>query len=103
MREIQRGHRIGDELTPWKLVEGRSNRVFKDPDKAAQILHGEGVDPYERKLISPAKAEAALGKKRFAVVEDLVYKPPGKPKLAPSSDKRPPLIEHVEFEPLDDE
>lgn len=50
-----------------------------------------GDDAYERKLLSVAKAEKALGKKRSGAIADLVTKPRGKPVIVPESDKRPAI------------
>jgi hypothetical protein len=82
----------GDAFPGWKLVEGRSLRQWSDEGEAERLLVAElGDNAHERKLISPAKAEKALGKKRAALVADVVVKPPGKPTLAPESDPRPPF------------
>lgn len=95
MREIQQGHKVGD----WKLVEGRSKRGWRKDVPETEIvdaLEESGVpedDCFTKKIITPPKAEAFLGKKNFTktVVSTLVFKPPGKPKLAPGSDPRPPM------------
>jgi hypothetical protein len=50
-----------------------------------------GDEAYERKLLTPAKAEKALGKNRAKEIQDLIIKPEGKPTLAPESDKRPSI------------
>lgn len=76
----------------YKLVAGRSLRKWGDDEKAAQVLSDLlGDDAYSRKLISPAQAEKALGKKRAGEVADLIVKPEGKPALVPESDKRPSI------------
>lgn len=76
----------------YKLVAGRSLRKWGDDDKAAEALSELlGDDAYTRKLISPAQAEKALGKKRAGEVADLIVKPEGKPALVPEGDKRPPI------------
>lgn len=85
-----------DNVVPgFKLVEGRSNRKYKDQDQVAQALLAEGIDPaviYERSLLGITAMEKALGKKVFAdVLGDLIIKPEGKPTLVPESDKRPAL------------
>lgn len=85
-----------DNIVPgFKLVEGRSNRKYKDQDQVAQALLAEGIDPaviYERSLLGITAMEKALGKKVFAdVLGDLIIKPEGKPTLVPESDKRPAL------------
>lgn len=87
-------HRMtsGGTFPGWKLVEGRSLRQWSDESEAERLLVAElGEKAYERKLISPAKAEKAMGKKRAAILADVVVKPLGSPTLAPESDPRPPF------------
>lgn len=82
----------GETFAGWKLVEGRSLRQWSSEEAAEAVLvDALGGNAHERKLISPAKAEKALGKKRAALIADVVVKPPGKPTLAPESDPRPPF------------
>ena len=82
----------GGSIPGYKAVEGRSNRAFADQDKAFEVLMAGGVEEallYERKPLTLAKVEKLVGKKDFAeMVGDYVIKPPGKPTLAPESDKR---------------
>jgi len=82
----------GGEIPGWKAVEGRSVRQFDDIDKAFDILKANGIDEavlYERKPITLTAVEKLLGKKQFAeLLSGHVIKPPGKPTLAPESDKR---------------
>lgn len=82
----------GEPFPGFKLVEGRSLRQWADEAVAEQTLvelleH----DAYERKLLSVAKAEKALGKKGASAIADLITKPRGKPVIVPESDKRPAL------------
>ena len=80
----------GKRFPGWKVVEGRSIRKLSDEAKAAEAVLAIGKDPYERKLLSITDLTKLLGKKRFdELLGALVYKPPGKPTLAPESDKRP--------------
>lgn len=73
-----------------KLVEGRSLRQWRDDAEAEKRLASLlGDDAFERKLLSVAKAEKTLGKKRIAEISDLVEKPLGKPTIAPLDDPRP--------------
>ncbi|MEI6580214.1 MAG: DUF4835 family protein, partial [Eubacteriales bacterium] len=76
----------------WKAVEGRSNRMFDDVDAAFKVIKGAGYDEallYERKPITLTAVETLLGKANFkTVVGEHLIKPPGKPALAPESDKR---------------
>ena len=74
----------------YKVVEGRSVRKYTDEDAVAKTVEKAGYDPYERKVMGITALTKLLGKKRFEdMLSSLVYKPPGKPLLAPESDKRP--------------
>ena len=83
----------GEEVTGWKMVEGRSNRRFADEDQVVTAMKAAGYDEallYERKLITLTKMEKDFGKKTIAeVLKDLIVKPQGAPTLAPKKDKRP--------------
>ena len=81
----------GNAFNGYKLVEGRSNRAWRDEDATAKALIGViDMDKlYISKLISPAQAEKELGKSRAEMLEDLITKPVGAPTLVPESDKRP--------------
>lgn len=82
--------RDGREFPGFKLVAGRSLRKWEDEDTAAAVLiELIGDDAYERTLLTPAKAEKLLGKKKAADIQGLIVKPEGAPTLAPASDKRP--------------
>ncbi len=82
----------GKKWDGYKLVEGRSNRKWKDEEKAIEILD----EYYERsdflaepKLLGIGAIEKLLGKSNFATVMDpAVEKPKGSPTLVPASDKR---------------
>jgi hypothetical protein len=45
-------------------VAGRKSRSWKDEEAAAKALKEKGVEPYETSILSPAKAEKALGKEK---------------------------------------
>lgn len=83
----------GERFDGYKLVEGRSVRQWSDSNAAeatlSELLEDAAYTP--RKIISPAQAEKALGKKRAGEIADLVVRPSGKPTLAPASDKRQAL------------
>ena len=87
----------GEPVEGWKLVEGRSNRKYTDETKVAEAMKAAGYDEarlYERSLIGITAMEKAFGKKAVGeVLKDLIYKPQGKPTLAPATDKR------AEFKP----
>ena len=86
--EIQTGHPIPG----WKIVEGRSVRVYTDQDKVVDAAKKAGYDEallFQRSLIGITDMEKLMGKKKFKeILGSLVEKPKGAPKLAPESDKR---------------
>lgn len=83
----------GESVEGWKLVEGRSNRKYTDELAVAEAMKAAGYDEallYERSLLGITAMEKAFGKKAVGeVLKDLIYKPQGKPTLAPAADKRP--------------
>lgn len=86
---------LDGKLVPgFKVVAGRSNRVFKDQPAAFEVLKAAGYDEavlYERKPLSLSEVEKLVGKKAFAdLLGAQVDKPVGKPTLVPESDKREP-------------
>lgn len=93
-RKAADGHRVPE----MKLVEGRSNRQWRNEPKAAEHLIFLGLtdeDIYETKMRSPNQMEEALRKvakldrKCIAVALDgYDYKPPGKPTLVKDDDPR---------------
>lgn len=91
----------GAKIPGWKIVEGRSNRAFSDPDKVVETLLERGIPEaciYKpRELITLTQMEKDFGKKAVAeMLGGLIVKPAGAPKLAPESDKRP------EYTPTDE-
>ena len=83
----------GVPIPDWKLVEGRSNRAISDEQAAAKALLGVGYTQEQIfKLLGISKIEDLCGKKKAAqLLDGLIIKPPGKPVLAPESDKRPAI------------
>ena len=76
----------------YKVVEGRSNRKYSDETAVAKIVQDAGYDPFEKKLLGVTAMQRQLGKKRFQeLLGGLLYKPPGKPVLVPTSDSRPEM------------
>lgn len=84
----------GKDIPGYKAVAGRSTRDWDDLDEAFAALQERGVDPaflWERKPVTVAALEKALGKKAFAELADgHVIVQPGKPTLVSAEDKRPP-------------
>lgn len=84
----------GEAIPGFKVVAGRSNRVFKDQPAAFEMLKAAGYDEallYERKPLTLTELEKLVGKKAFAdLLGPQIDKPVGKPTLVPESDKREP-------------
>jgi hypothetical protein len=83
----------GKKWPGFKVVEGRSNRKYKDEEAVAQAAKNAGYqDIYRQSLITITEMEKLMGKSKFnEVLGGLVMKPPGKPTLVPISDKRPEM------------
>lgn len=82
----------------FKLVEGKSNRVFVGTDQVVEALETAGYKKDEVgawEIFSITKLEKeVLGKKKFnelLTIPKLVIKPKGKPTLAPADSKKPEL------------
>lgn len=92
----------GIEIPGWKAVEGRGSRDYVDQDAAFAHLNANGIDEailYERVPLTVPKLEKVLKKKEFnSLLEEPghVKKLPGKPTLAPISDKRQAIILQVD-------
>jgi hypothetical protein len=98
--ELKRGNKIGG----YKLVYGRSSRVWKDDMAVAKKLKGmrfKQDQVFERKLISVAQCEKLVDKKRFDKLSNLIEKKDGNLTLAPVTDKRPAVIVGNIFDDLD--
>lgn len=82
----------GRPIEGWKLVAGRSNRAFSDTDAAINAAIEAGYDKsllYDLKPKTLSEIEKLMGKSEFAdKIGAYVIKPPGKPTLAPITDKR---------------
>lgn len=112
--ELERRALDGAAVPNFKLVESRSNRVYTDQRRAMELFDFLDIprDKYiESKLRSPAQMEEVLreelGVSRSGapeLIENIVFKPSGKPTLAPLTDKRPELSSRgVEFFDDDDD
>jgi hypothetical protein len=84
---------FGKKWPGYKLVEGRSNRKYSDPDAVANALIGANFPEetiFTKKLLALTNLEKEIGKQTFnELVVPFIIKPAGKPTLAPVSDKRP--------------
>ena len=96
----------GEKFEGFKLVEGRGSRDWLNEDDVVTYLKNKKYkmdEIYTKKVISAPQAEKLLGKK-YHKIEYLVERNPGKPTLAPESDRRPDISESIldEFEDLED-
>lgn len=96
LQEYALGAILNGKVIPgFKVVEGRSNRAFKDADAAMELIKAAGYEEavlYERKAKTLSQLETMIGKKQFAeIVGSEIIKPQGKPTLVPESDKREPF------------
>ena len=82
----------GVPIPGYKVVEGRSKRVFTDTKAVVDTAIQNGyTDLYKQQLITLTEFEKMMGKKRFAeLLGDYVAKTPGKLVLVPENDPRPP-------------
>lgn len=85
----------GNGIEGWKIVEGRSNRVITDFDKAYEELQKAGYDKailYESKPLTLTEVEKLISKDDYNnVLASFISKPQGAPTLALQSDKRPEI------------
>lgn len=85
----------GEQIPGWKAVEGRAIRIWTDQEAAFKAATQAGIEEavlYERKPVTLAALEKLLGKKQFEPLQPYITTPPGKPALAPETDKRQAII-----------
>jgi hypothetical protein len=92
----------GNTVPGYKLVSGRRSRSWSDEKAAEDCLRGKGIDPYEYSLLSPNKAEKALGKQK-GEIKDLIKVSEGNPVIVPEDDKRKSITVVDEFETIENE
>ena len=97
--EAKRGH----PLPGYKLVASIGNRALKDEKAAVKALHTAGIDPHVERIISPNKAQQALGNKKAhkQFIDDLCSRAVTGSKLVPMSDGRPSLPMADVFDSVD--
>ena len=83
----------GKEWNGFKVVEGRSNRKYRDEQLVAEAAKEHGYTAiYRQSLIPMTEMQKLMGKSAFEdILGALIYKPPGKPTLVPNTDKRPAM------------
>ncbi len=89
----------GKSFPNFKLVHGRANRSWKDVTEAEKALKEKLKisEIFEKKMISPSKAEKLL-KKDDSIFKNHVYKPEGKLTLVSETDPRPAFRPPAESE-----
>lgn len=98
----------GIPIPGYKVVEGRSKRIFTDTKAVVDVAVQNGyTDLYKQTLITLTEFEKMMGKKKFnELLGEYVAKPPGKLALVPESDPREPVdlaTPSQEFSALPDE
>ena len=86
----------GANLPEYKLVAKRAIRQWTDEDKAKVALFAYGLtesEVMETSVISPAKAEKALKKRKLALPDDLVVAISSGNTLASADDPRPEVLQ----------
>jgi hypothetical protein len=81
---------IGGDGLPFKMVEGRSNRAWRDAKDAEKAMRAHKIkvaDMFTKKLITAPAFEKAFGEDHV-IMKKHCHKPRGKPVLVPGSDKR---------------
>lgn len=83
----------GVPIPGYKVVEGRSKRVFTDTKAVVDTAVQNGyTDLYKQSLITLTEFEKMMGKNKFnELLGEYVAKPPGKLTLVPESDPREPV------------
>ena len=90
----------GARVPGWKLVPGRNSKKWTVEDSEVEkVLKSCGLritDIYERKVPTPAAAEAKVkikGRKQMEKLEPIIKLQPGAPVLAPTSSPKPSVAE----------
>lgn len=82
----------------YKVVQGKSNRAWVNPEVAKDVLEEQGYDVSELsevKFFGPAAVEKEIGKKNLKGADwftELIHKPKGKLTLTTESDPRPAAV-----------
>ena len=91
----------GKKWNGYKVVEGKSNRRYRDKKKVAEVCLKNGFalsQLYKQELIGITEMEKLMGKKKFAeIIGKYVEKPKGKLSLVPETDKRKEVNSFDEF------
>lgn len=89
---------IGRPIPGLKVVEGRSNRAWVNPEQAITVLEAHGLEASVKKIKGLGEIEKLLkasGKSKLEIAEimaSLTAKPPAKHKVTSVDDPRPEVI-----------
>jgi len=109
--EVEARLLAGRQVPGYKLVQGREGaRAWSDKDEAEKVLKSMRLtieEMYDLSLISPTTAEKlakgkTIGPKQWERLQPLIHRAPGKPSVAPESDKRPALVQRTPEQMFDD-
>lgn len=97
--ETERRLFSGVKVPGYKIVEGKQgNRAWNDPEAAEKMMKTtwriKSDAMYTQALISPTAAEKLLKESqpaRWEKLQPLISRAPGKPSVAPETDKRPAI------------
>lgn len=96
--EVERRLLAGTDVPGFKLVQGKQgNRAWSNKTEVEEVLKSMRLkqeEMYDMSIISPTTAEKLLAKdspRRWTKLQQYITRSPGKPSVAPLSDKRPAL------------
>ena len=83
----------GASVPGYKLVAKRGVRQWRDEDEAARTLADLGVDPFTKKIVSPAQAEKLLKPLKKTLQADMTMSVSSGNTLAREDDPRPAVLQ----------
>jgi len=83
----------GAKVPGYKLVQKRGTRQWADEAAAVSFLTDAGVDAYERKVVSPAKAEKLLKTQKKTLPTDMIMSVSSGTTMATEDDPRPAVLQ----------
>lgn len=89
---------IGEDGLPFKMVEGRSNRCWRDAAEAEKAMRSHKIkvaEMFTKKLITAPAFEKAFGEDHV-ILKKHCHKPRGKPVLVAGSDRREAYVASVD-------
>lgn len=101
--ELQTRALRGEKVPGHKIVESRTHRKFRDPEKVKRVLLDAGLSRDQvitESMVSPNQAQDLLRRKlklKPAEIEELlsghIFKPPGGATLVPLTDRRQEMVD----------